>query len=38
VKLFPLPQNRVRRQLWLDKVKLGEANRNTKIKNILFLL
>ncbi|XP_046633619.1 uncharacterized protein LOC124313005 isoform X4 [Daphnia pulicaria] len=34
VKLYHLPQNSVRRQLWLDKIKRREANRNTKIKNI----
>ncbi|EFX85442.1 hypothetical protein DAPPUDRAFT_300460 [Daphnia pulex] len=34
VKLYHLPRNSVRRQLWLDKIKRREANRNTKIKNI----
>ncbi|KAK4027216.1 hypothetical protein OUZ56_016228 [Daphnia magna] len=34
VQLFPLPQNSVRRQLSLDKIKRREANRYTKIKNI----
>ncbi|XP_046460568.1 uncharacterized protein LOC124207240 isoform X2 [Daphnia pulex] len=34
VKLYSLPQNSVRRQLWLDKIKRREANRNTKINNI----
>ena len=35
VKLFPLPKNSVRRQLWLDKLKVRKANRHARIENIV---
>jgi hypothetical protein len=38
VNLFTLPQNSVRSQLWLDRIKRREANRHTKIKNIRICL
>ncbi|XP_046440891.1 uncharacterized protein LOC124191895 [Daphnia pulex] len=36
VKLYSLPENSVRRQLWLDKIKIKrrKANRHTKINKI----